>query len=97
MSKNRYEIIECPHCGGVIKKELPTLRQQEAYQKVYIDGASREQAAWLMDISLSALARLLLRLEKIKPGLFVPKNSHIKRKKAFSYIDNRDSQPKRKF
>jgi len=89
------EDMKCPHCGGLIPQ--PTPRQQEAYRLTRIHKCTQEQAALIMGVKRSAISRLMLRLKKIRPDLFTDETCHIKRKKPFSYSDDRDSLPKMKF
>ena len=46
-----------------------TERQIEAFQLVHIDGLSQREAAERMNITQSAVSRLLGRLSLIRPGL----------------------------
>jgi hypothetical protein len=85
----------CPTCGANLNK--PTSRQQEAYRLTRIHDCTQEEAALIMGISHQAVSRVLQRLGKNFPELFSDESVHIKRKKPFSFNENIDSMPKRKF
>jgi hypothetical protein len=76
---------------------MPTKRQIEAYRLVHIHKSTQRQAAAIMGVSQPFIAKLLLLLKESRPELFEDKRRHIRRKKPFSFNEERDSQPYRKF
>jgi len=77
--------------------KIPTERQKEAFRLTDIYQCSQEEAGELMGISQQAVSRLLQRLPKKLKKLLKGKSSHIKRKKAFSFIESAGSTPKQRF